>query len=74
MISRLMLSLKKASKDKGGSWTSNALSSAPARTGTQIEFATHSDGTEDGTATTSDEGLSDFSNSEARDKSEEEKV
>jgi hypothetical protein len=73
LISRLMLSLKKASRDKNSGWTSDALSRV--RTCTQMEFVPPSDGTEDGVATRSDElAPSDPGNTQAREKSEEEKV
>jgi len=70
MISRLMLSLKKASKHKDNGWTSEALS------GGQMEFATPSINVEIDIVTTSDdeEASSDLSHGQAREKSEEEIV
>ena len=56
MISRLMLSLKKASRDKESGWTSNALSGAHGRTYTHMEFGLPSKGPEDSVDTRSDEG------------------
>ena len=55
MISRLMLSLKKASRDKQNGWMSNALSGAHARTGTHMEFGLPSKGPEDSVDAGSDE-------------------
>ena len=55
MISRLMLSLKKASKDRAGGWTSDALSRTHIRTIAQMEFGEPSDGPEDSGGTTSEE-------------------
>jgi len=52
MISRLMLSLKKASRSKGRGWTADALSRTYAKTDTQIEFR---DPPEGSNGTTSDE-------------------
>ena len=61
MISRLMISLKKASKTKKGGWTSDALSRTHAKSITRMEFGEHSSGPGDGTGTASDEvALSDF--------------
>ena len=61
MISRLMLSLKKASRSKQSGWTSEALSRTHVRTVTQIEFEHPSSGPEDSGGTTSDEvALSDL--------------
>jgi len=63
MISRLMLSLKKASRAKEIGWTSDALSRTHARTVTQIEFGDPANGPEDTGGTTSDEvALSDLRN------------
>ena len=75
MISRLMLSLKKASRDKRRGWTSRSLSGAHSRTGTQLEFTTPSDGPEEGFGTRS-EGmmLSDFGRTQVEEKDEEEDV
>ena len=73
MISRLMLSLKKASRDKDCDRTSDALSGMHVRTGTHMEFVPN--GVEDGLVTTSDEAVPpDSSYSRAREKGEEEKV
>lgn len=47
MISRLMLSLKKASKVGGSGWTSNALSRTHPRTITQVAFRVPPTGPED---------------------------
>lgn len=55
MISRLMLSLKKASRAKEIGWTSDALSRAHAGTVTQIEFGDPPNGPNDTGGTTSDE-------------------
>lgn len=75
MISRLMLSLKKASRDKNAGWTTDALSEAYGRTGSHMEFITPSNGIEDEVATTSYEvELPDFSHDRVREKSKEEKV
>jgi len=62
MISRLMLSLKKASRAKEIGWTSDALSRTHDRTVTQIEFGGLPKGPEYTGGTTSDEVvLSDLS-------------
>lgn len=56
MISRLMLSLKKASKVEENGWTSNALSGAQFRVTTRLVFAEPpSIGPGDTTGTTLDE-------------------
>jgi hypothetical protein len=55
MISRLMLSLKKASSTEVIGWTSDALARTHVRTVTQIEFARPSNGPEDSGGTMSDE-------------------
>ena len=55
MISRLMLSLKKASKVGESAWTSNALSGTRARTITQMAFWTPPIGPEDSDGTTPEE-------------------
>jgi len=69
MISRLMLSLKKASKHKDSGWKSEALS------GGQMEFATRSINAEVDVVTTSDEvEPSDLSHGQAREKGDEEEV
>lgn len=61
MISRLMISLKKASRDKEGGWTSHALSRTHVKTITQMEFGEHSNSPEDFSGTISEEvALSDF--------------
>ena len=54
MISRLMLSLKKASSVREVGWTSNALSGAHARTLTQMAFRDPPNGPEDSGGTTPD--------------------
>lgn len=75
MISRLMLSLKKASRDKGRGWTSNALSGAHVRTCTRMEFEPPSSGPEDGVGTISDEvALSDLDHSQEKGGADEENV
>ena len=75
MISRLMLSLKKASRDKNSGWTFDALSGVHIRTSTQMEFVRPSGGVEDSVTTTSDVMVpSDFGNTTDREKSEDEKV
>ena len=62
MISRLMLSLKKASRVREGGWTSNALSGVHVRTITQIAFRGSPNGPEHSSDTTPDEvALSDLS-------------
>ena len=62
MISRLMLSLKKASKVRENGWTSNALSKTRPRTITQIVFRAPPDGPDNTGGTTSEEvALSDLS-------------
>jgi len=67
MISRLMLSLKKASRVGENGWTSNALSGTHARTITQIAFRDPPVGPEDSGSTTSDEvALSDLSDRPVR--------
>ena len=72
MISRLMLSLKKASKSKGVGWTADALSGSHVRTLARMEFGRPSDGPEDGGGTTSDEvALSDLSDGQVGERSEE---
>ena len=63
MISRLMLSLKKASKVKVTDWTTEALSRTHGRSVTQMEFGRPSINPQesDGTTTTSEEvALSDL--------------
>lgn len=66
MISRLMLSLKKASRVKEGGWTTDALSGAHGRSITQMEFGRPSINPQDSgdTATTFEEvALSDLGDS-----------
>jgi len=66
MISRLMLSLKKASRVGESGWTSNALSRTHTKTITQIAFRTHKTGPEDGGGAVSEEvELSDLSDGQA---------
>jgi len=55
MISRLMLSLKKASRGRESGWTSNTLSRTHARTITQIAFGDPPTGLEASGGPTSDE-------------------
>jgi len=55
MISRLMLSLKKASKAGESGWTSNVLSRTHRRTITQIAFRVPLSGPEDSGGTVSEE-------------------
>lgn len=75
MVSRLMLSLKKASRDKKSGWTSDALSRAHIPTGTRMEFGLPSNCVEDSIVTTFDEAaLSDLGHSQAGEKNVEEKV
>ena len=75
MISRLMLSLKKASRDKESGWTSNALSGAHGRTYTHMEFGLPSKGPEDSVDTRSDEvSLSDLGHGQGREKNNEDGV
>ena len=70
MISRLMLSLKKASRSKGSGWTSDALSRTHFKTDTRIEFG---DPPEGGGGTTSGEvALSDLSTRQDRGRNDEE--
>ena len=57
MVSRLMLSLKKASRARENGWTSNALSRTVAGTITQIAFRDPPVGPEDSSSSTSDESL-----------------
>jgi len=52
MISRLMLSLKKASKARESGWTSNTLSGTHPRIATKIAFRNPPIGPEDGGSTT----------------------
>ena len=67
MISRLMLSLKKASRVRENGWTSNALSRTHPRTITQIAFRVRPDGPDDSGGTTSEEvALSDLSDGRGR--------
>ena len=67
MISRLMLSLKKASSAREIGWTSDALSRTHHMTGTQIEFGDLPNGPEGSGGTTSDEvALSDLNNRRVR--------
>lgn len=67
MISRLMLSLKKASRVKKSGWTFDALSKSHVRTCTQMEFGHPSNDPQDGGGTTSDEvALSDLSDRQVR--------
>ena len=79
MISRLMLSLKKASRGRVVGWTSNALSGSNVRTCTRMEFVSPSNGIEDSVVMTSNGAvLSDLSyiqtSTQIREKSGEEKV
>ena len=75
MISRLMLSLKEASRDKQSVWTSNALSGAHARTGTHMEFGLPSKGPEDSVGTRSEEvPLSDLGHSQDNERSNKDNV
>ena len=55
MISRLMLSLKKSSRDREGGWTSNALSRTRPRIITRIAFRDPPTGPEDSDVIASDE-------------------
>jgi hypothetical protein len=72
MISRLMLSLKKASSVKVIGWTSDALSRTHIRNVTQMEFERPSNGLGDGGGTRSDEvALSDISDRQTRGRSGE---
>jgi len=72
MISRLMLSLKKASKSKGSGWTSDVLSRTHVKTIAQMEFGRPPVGPEDGGGTTSDEvALSDLSDRQGRGRSDD---
>ena len=65
MISRLMLSLKKASQATETDWTSDALSGMHARTISRMEFERPSNGLEGGGGTTSEDvALSDVSDEE----------
>jgi len=67
MISRLMLSLKKASKVGENGWTTDALARTHPRTITQIAFREPLDGPQDSGGTISDEvELSDFSDERVR--------
>lgn len=67
MISRLMLSLKKASRDREGGWTSDALSRTHIRTIAQMEFRGPSNGPEESGGTTSEEvALSDLSDRQVK--------
>ena len=75
MISRLMLSLKKVSRDKQSGWTSNALLGAHARTGTHMEFGLPSKGPEDSVGTRSDEvPPPDLAHSQDKERSSEDHV
>jgi len=72
MISRLMLSLKRASRDKESGWTSDALSGAQVKTGTHMEFAPPPEGSEEGVGTGSGEvSLADLDNSQENEKTGE---
>lgn len=72
MISRLMLSLKKASRSKQSGWTAEALSRTHIKTIPQIEFENPSNGPEDSGGTTSDEvALSDLSDRQVKEGSSE---
>jgi hypothetical protein len=65
MISRLMLSLKKASQATETGWTSHALSGMHARTISRMEFERPPNGLEGGGGTTSEDiALSDVSDEE----------
>ena len=67
MISRLMLSLKKASRVRENGWTSNALSRTHPRVITQIAFRVPPDGPDGSSGTTSEEvALSDLSSRQVR--------
>jgi len=55
MISRLMLSLKKASRSRESGWTSDALSRTHPKASMQIEFERPPSGTESGGGTASEE-------------------
>jgi hypothetical protein len=73
MISRLMLSLKKASRITESGWTFDALSKTHARTVTQMEFGHPPDGLQDSGGTTSDEvALSDLSDKRVKGEGSEE--
>jgi len=75
MISRLMLSLKKASRNRESGWTSNALSGAHARTDTHLVFVLPSKGPEDSVGTGSDEvPLSDLYHSQGEERNNEDNV
>jgi len=75
MISRLMLSLKKASRLGGSGWTSNALSRTHPRTISRIEFGGPPTDPEDSGDTTSDEvAPSDLRNRRVRGGSDERTV
>jgi len=68
MISRLMLSLKKASRVRENGWTSNALSRTHPRAITPIVFRAHPDDPDDSGGTTSEGvALSDLSGRRGRD-------
>jgi len=72
MISRLMLSLKKASRTKDNGWTADAFSRTRARTITQMEFGKPPSGPGAGDGTMSDEVVpSDLSDSQVRGRSGE---
>ena len=67
MISRLMLSLKKASSVRESGWTSDALSRTHPRIISRIAFGDPPSGHEDSGGTTSDEvALSDLSGEQVR--------
>jgi len=67
MISRLMLSLRKASKVRENGWTSNALSRTHPKMITQIVFGVPPNGPDDSGGTTSEEvALSDLSGGPGR--------
>jgi len=59
MISRLMLSLKKASRSKGSGWTSDALSRTHVKVDSRIEFGDPPEGS--GVTTSDKVALSDLS-------------
>ena len=72
MISRLMLSLKKASRVKSG-WTFDALSRSHVRSLAQMEFRRPSNNPQDGGGTTSEEvALSDLSDTQTKGRNSEE--
>jgi hypothetical protein len=72
MISRLMMSLKKASRARESGWSPDALSRTHVRTFTQMEFERPQIGPQGSCGTTSDElELSTFSELEVKGRSSE---